>query len=680
MLPEKFILLQFTVFTPIFVLELTKMTYRIIAIAAFLWGSLAHAQLVINELDADTPSTDVKEFVELKSVTPNMPLDGYCLVFFNGGSGTLNASYLAIDLDGMTTDINGLLLLGNAQVTPAPAYIIPNASIQNGPDVVAIYQANATDFPLNTAATSAGLVHAFAYSNAATTAPTTIMTALGLIVCSNENQTQNAANQSIQRNNDGTYSVTTPTPGVNNDGSGVVLNGITITVAPSPATEGQTMAVTFTTNTPVTGTNLLLNFTLVNGAFTLLDYSGNQTISIPVGSSSTFTNILLVEDTADEGDEEALIKVNTVPNGYVLNNNNILVRVQDNDYVVSPWGTPLNPTYGLVSPTTPNSYYANLEGLSGSALKQALQDIIANPSVVHAHNYGDIVDILKEADRNPLNGSQVWMMYVESPRSKLDYQLGSSNVGVWNREHIWPQSRGGFADATSSFADGITVWAPTGPDDIIAGHADAHHIRAEDGSENTSRSNRDYGSDYNGPSGNLGSWRGDVARALFYMAVRYNGLTLVEGNPVDTTLGQMGDLTSLLNWNQVDPADDFEMHRNNYIYTWQNNRNPFIDYPQLANYIFGSQYGQAWSFALQNAQNEHPKVGVYPNPASEVLYIKGIAQTASIKISTLLGAVVLQTTIQPHESVAIDTLATGMYQVEINAPEGIQYCKLLIKH
>jgi hypothetical protein len=334
----------------------------------------------------------------------------------------------------------------------------------------------------------------------------------------------------------------------------------------------------------------------------------------------------------------------------------------------------------LVSPTTPNGYYASLEGLSGAALKQALQDIIANPSVVHAHNYGDIVDILKEADRNPLNGSQVWMMYVESPRSKLDYQLGSSNVGVWNREHIWPQSRGGFADATSPFADGIAVWAPTGPDDIIAGHADAHHIRAEDGSENTSRSNRDYGSDYNGPSGNLGSWRGDVARALFYMAVRYNGLTLVEGNPVDTTIGQMGDLTSLLNWNQVDPADDFEMHRNNYIYTWQNNRNPFIDYPQLANYIFGSQYGQAWSFALQNAQNEHPKVGVYPNPASEVLYIKGIAQTASIKISTLLGAVVLQTTIQPHESVAIDTLATGMYQVEINAPEGIQYCKLLIKH
>lgn len=559
-----------------------------------------HGQIAINELDADTPGTDTREFIELKTATPNMPLDGYCLVFFNGGSGTQNASYYAIDLDGLTSDVNGLVLLGNSQVTPAPAFIIPNATIQNGPDVVAIYQANATDFPLNSLATPSGLIDAFAYSNAATTQPTALMTALGLTVCVNENQTQNAANQSMQRNTNGTFAVTTPTPGVNNDGSGVILNGITITATPSPITEGQTMQVTFTTNTAVTGANLIINFVLVNGNFTLLDYSGNQTVSIPVGSTSASTAILIVDDTANEGDEELLIKVNNVPNGYVLNNNSIIVRVNDNDFIVSPWGTPLNPTYGLVTPTIPNGYYDSLEGLSGNALRQALQDIIANPAVVRAHSYGDVTDMLLEADRNPQNSSQVWMMYVESPRSKIDYQLGSSNIGVWNREHIWPQSRGGFADGTSSFSDGIDIWLPTGPDDILAGHADAHHIRAEDGAENSLRSNRDYGSDYNGPTGNQGSWRGDVARALFYMAVRYNGLSLVNGNPVDSTVGQMGDLASLLVWNQADPADDFEMHRNNYIATWQQNRNPFIDYPLLANYIFGPNFGQPWSFALQN--------------------------------------------------------------------------------
>ena len=395
------------------------MTNRILGIVALLWGCFSHAQIVINELDADTPSTDVKEFVELKSTSANMPLDGYCLVFFNGGSGTSNVSYLAIDLDGMVTDVNGILLIGNSQVTPAPAYVIPNASIQNGPDVVAIYQDNASDFPLNTAATTTGLINALAYSNAATTTPSAIMTALGLTVCVNENLTQNAANQSMQRNNDGTFSVTTPTPGMNNDGSGIILNGITITAAPAPITEGQTLSVTFTTASPVSGSALNVSFTMNNGSFTLSDYSGTSSVSIPVGSSSATTNLLIVDDTNDEGDEELKIKVNSVPTGYVLNNNSIVVRVHDNDYIVSPWGTPLNPTYGIVSPTIPNGYYDSLEGLSGAALKQAVQDIIANPNVVHAHNYGDIADILLEADRNPLNGSQIWMMYVESPRSKI---------------------------------------------------------------------------------------------------------------------------------------------------------------------------------------------------------------------------------------------------------------------
>ncbi len=637
-----------------------------------------HGQIVINEFDADTPGTDTREFIELKTATPNMPLDGYCLVFFNGGSGFQNASYYAIDLDGLTSDINGLLLLGNAQVSPAPAFIIPNATIQNGPDVVAIYQANVTEFPLNSLATTTNLIDALAYSNAATTQPAALMTALGLTVCVNENQTQNAANQSMQRNTNTTFSVTTPTPGVNNDGSGVILNGITITATPSPITEGQTMQVTFTTNTAVTGSNLTINFVLVNGNFTLLDYSGNQTVSIPVGSTSASTAILIVDDTANEGDEELLIKVNNVPNGYVLNNNSIVVRVNDNDYIVSPWGTPLNPTYGIVTPAIPNGYYDSLEGLSGNALRQALQDIIANPALVRAHSYGDVTDMLLEADRNPQNSSQVWMMYVESPRSKLDYQIGSSNIGVWNREHIWPQSRGGFADGTSSFSDGIDIWLPTGPDDILAGHADAHHIRAEDGAENTLRSNRDYGSDYNGPAGNQGSWRGDVARALFYMAVRYNGLSLVNGNPVDSTVGQMGDLASLLAWNQADPADDFEMHRNNYIATWQQNRNPFIDYPLLANYIFGPNFGQPWSFALQNPDLSATSLWVYPNPAKGWVQVQNITEPTKGILWDMSGKKISEYTLVSSGSVCLEGIAPGLYMLQLQSETQQKIIKLQV--
>src|SRR5690606_14149978 len=136
---------------------------------------------------------------------------------------------------------------------------------------------------------------------------------------------------------------------------------------------------------------------------------------------------------------------------------------------------------------------------------------------------------------------EVWLMYVEQPRAKYKFQTVASSTGLWNREHIYPQSRGGFTDGTSSTPDGIAIWQQTNSNDILAGHSDGHHIRAEDGPENSSRNNRDFGADYSGPAGSQGSWNGDVARSLFYMAVRYNGLNLVNGNPPDSTIGELGD-------------------------------------------------------------------------------------------------------------------------------------------
>ena len=76
-------------------------------------SSISFGQVVINELDPDTTSTDTIEFIELKTTTPNFSLNGYVVVFFNGtSSGTGNASYYAIDLDGYSTDGNGNILIG----------------------------------------------------------------------------------------------------------------------------------------------------------------------------------------------------------------------------------------------------------------------------------------------------------------------------------------------------------------------------------------------------------------------------------------------------------------------------------------------------------------------------------------------------------------------------------------
>ncbi len=652
------------------------MTKRLLLGVALLFTMFVQGQVVINELDADTPGLDVREFIELKSETPYFSLDGYILVFYNGstnGTGTL--SYYTTDLSGLVTDGNGIVVIGNSQLTPYPSMLIPQNTIQNGPDAVGLYLDVVESFPIDTPATANNLVDALVYGNSATQA-TALMTVLGVTIQINENINALAASQSIQRRNDGTYEVKTPTPRMNNDGSGIIYNGIAISSSASIINEGQSITLTFEADTPVAQT-VNFNLSLNNGTFTTDDFSGQTNLTIPSGQTTISTVIQLLDDDVNDGDEIMSVIVNNLPEGFIALQN-IKIRVRDMNFVVASWGTPMTPTFGNITSTAPTDYYASCYGLSGNALKQALQDIIANPSLVRAHSYGDVVEILNNADQNPANNNEVWLMYVEQPKSKLDYQTGASILGVWNREHIWPQSRGGFANGTSSFLDGINIWLPTSAADILSGHSDAHHIRAEDGQENSSRSNRDYGSDYNGPANTSGTWRGDVARALFYMAVRYNGLSLVNGNPPDNTMFQMGDLASLLNWNTTDPSDDFEMNRNNYIYTWQMNRNPFIDHPELANYIFGANFGEQWFPTLSNPKFNVSDVKVYPIPAQNEINISGIESRAEVEIFSLTGTKVFSTTIDGFSTLQLN-LASGMYLLKWTTAEQQGTHKIIIK-
>lgn len=647
--------------------------FRKILILIFLLSGISiYSQVVINEIDVDMTGSDVNEFIELKSTTPNFSLDGYVLVLYNE---TNSLSYYAIDLDGYSTDINGIFLSGNTAVSPAPTLVIPNGKIQNGPDVIALYQANATDFPDGTLATSTNLVNAIAYSTAAATA-TNLMAIFGLTVSTNENMNGLGTTQSIQRKNDGTYEVKTPTPGMNNDGSGIILNYITVSTSQTNYNEGDVFDFVFTTSQPVTGSDLLFNFTLVNGNFMVNDYTNtNLTVLIPVGQTTASNTCTLFDDITDEGDEELLIDIQSVPTGYVINNDNLILRVYDNDYVVQTFGTPINPTYNIVTPTIPTGYYDSLEGLSGNALKQAVQDIIAAPTV-RLHSYADIWDIIRTADQNPENSNQIWDMYLEIPMAKLDQQTTSSIVGKWNREHIFCQSRGGFEVANGDTADGIGVWNSTSAASFVDGVSDAHHIRAENGQENTSRNNKNYGTVnsatvYAGPSGTQGSWRGDVARALFYMAVRFDGLNVVNGDPSEylpsTSIasGNIGDLATLLVWNHSDPRDDFEMNRNNYIYTWQMNRNPFIDYPLLVDYIFGANFGQPWSSSLSIQNPIENNVAVYPNPTTDYIIVAGLEGNSKVEIYTITGQMVQSQNFENEIRINLD-LNAGMYLVKIS--------------
>ena len=120
--------------------------------------------ILINELDAQTPSTDVEEFIELyDGGTGSTPLDGLVIVLFNGGSDG-DPSYRVIDLDGHTTDENGYFVVGNAAV-PNVDLTVSNGAIQNGPDAAAVYSATVEDFPTGTPVTTTNLIDAIVYDD-----------------------------------------------------------------------------------------------------------------------------------------------------------------------------------------------------------------------------------------------------------------------------------------------------------------------------------------------------------------------------------------------------------------------------------------------------------------------------------------------------------------------------------
>ena len=653
---------------------------RIITISAFfLISQFAFSQIVINEIDSDTPSIDTVEFIELKSDTPNFPLDGYVVVLFNGSTNGADSSYFTIDLDGFSTDVNGLLLIGSNSVSPVPQLLIASNTIQNGADAVAVYLGSWFDFLDGTLATTSNLIDALVYDTSDAD-DTVLMVLLGVSQQINEDENGNKTIESIQRNNDGSYTVKAPTPRQLNDGSGVVLNGISIAIAQTQYNEGEAFDIVFTTEQNVTDTPLNFDITLDNNTFDTSDFDGNTSLSIPIGQNTISTTITLVDDTDDEGDEVLIVSFVSLPVEYLALNDNIEIRVVDNDFTMAAWGIPTNPTYGLVTSTQSNGYYNSLDGLTDTTLRQALQDIIANPSTVRAQTYADIIDILKEADQNPANSNQVWLVYTEQGRAKLDFQTTSDNSGKWNREHTYPRSRGGYNSIDlDDAADGIDVFWTTEADSLRHGNSDAHGLRAADGSENSARSNQNYGgSEYNGPTANLGSFKGDVARSVLYMAVRYNGLAVVNGFPTTNPIGQLGDLTTLLDWHRNDPPDDFEMNRNNVIFTWQFNRNPFIDQPDLVEYIWGTNVGNAWSENLGVEENNDFNVQIFPNPTHNRIYIKGIQNMTNVEVFSVEGRKIETFKIVKDSFLDLN-VSSGVYFVKIYSGNKSTIKKIIVK-
>jgi hypothetical protein len=653
---------------------------QILLLAGLLLLSIfSKGQIAINELDSDSPGTDTKEFIELLTDAPNMSLDGYIVVLYNGSN---NLSYETFDLAGYSSDANGLFVLGTSDISPTPNVVFDKADnvIQNGADAAAIYHAAASSFPNGTSPTTLNLIAALVYDTNDSD-DEELLQGLNQTIQYNEGENGDKDNHSLQRKADGTYEAKEPTPGALNDGGGVELPTITISTTAAQYEEGASFDLVFTASETVTS-DLMITFTLENGSFNSADFTGNLSVTIPTGTNSGFSTIALIDDTENEGDETLIVQIVNLDESYQALNSGYSVKVIDNDFTVSLFGTPVSPTYGQVSSTAPEGYYDNLNGLSGQALKDAITDLIANPSVVRAQTYGDIWDILKEADQNPANNNEVWLLYIETGRAKSEQQSSGSSVGKWNREHVYPQSRGGFSDGTPTYSDGIDVYMNTSSAIIDHGHSDAHSLRPADGTENTRRGNDDYGDAtglYSGPDLNSGSWKGDVARSLMFMALRYDALTLVSGNPDNTTVGAIGDLSYLLQWHATDQPDDYEMNRNNVIYTWQVNRNPFIDIPELVDYVFGDKQGDLFNLTLPINNPYQPLPGrVFPNPVTDQMNFSGVENGGVVSVYDYLGHLVFEKEYN-EAPMSVSSLSPGIYIYRIKNKSGSSFYGKFLK-
>jgi len=248
------------------------------------------------------------------------------------------------------------------------------------------------------------------------------------------------------------------------------------------------------------------------------------------------------------------------------------------------------------SPITVEEYYESVVGLEGDSLRDALHNLIKDHVMYPYFSDSTVAtkDIMIESDIDLTNPENIILFYSGRTQDKdyrdhgdnFDYmnEYGIPLEDSWNREHVWAKSHG-F------------------PDMADTAYTDVHHLRPADRTVNGARGNRDFDwggfelEEVEGCYYDFDSWeppdmvKGDVARMLFYMAVRYEG----DSNTYDLELldktgtygPKFGKLSTLLQWHILDPVDERERHRNEVIYSYQHNRNPFINNPEFVALIWG---------------------------------------------------------------------------------------------
>ncbi len=333
----------------------------------------------------------------------------------------------------------------------------------------------------------------------------------------------------------------------------------------------------------------------------------------------------------------------------------------------------------------PVGYYNTATGLSGSALMNALHNIIKNHTVVL---YGDLYTAFDSTDTKA-NG-QVWDMYSDVPGGTPPYvyindtldRCGNYNgeADCFNREHSWPQS----------WFNGVSP-----------PYSDLFHIYPTDGWVNGKRSNYPYGevssptwTSMNGSK--LGAnttvgyaltvfepineYKGDLARGFFYMSTRYLGEDNLwsSSDATNKSVIEPWAVCVLLKWHKQDTVSTKEINRNNAVYKIQNNRNPFIDHPEWADSIFTCALTSIYTLTETQL-----KFSIFPNPGNEkinIVFSENILK-GNVYLYNLLGEEIISQNIENSKGLQLNLthLAKGIYIVRITSGKYSLQKKIVIE-
>lgn len=550
----------------------------------------AQAAVFINELHYDdaTANGDTGEAIEVVA-TAGESLSGYRLYLYNGSSPSAATVYANSSVPaGSVASCGGQVRIATVSY--------PSNGIQNGPsDGVALVDGNGQ------------VVQFLSYEGAITagSGPAAGLTSQNLPV-SESNGT--AAGTSLQLTGSGSAYADFAWAGSSAQSFGSCNAGQSF----GGGNGGGAPSVTATVpaqgagNFPSAG-DLSVSFsetvTLAGGAFALsCASSGGVPLSHPT-SGSSFT---LSTDTALVAGESCTLDIVAAAISDADGNH----PAQDATIAFSVAGGSSGAT----------GYYSQVNTSSPSQLRCSLHQTIRGHTVYPYSGSGTSTwTILEIADEDPNDSSRVLDVYRNRSYAKGSDRAGTGSGLTYNREHTWPNSLG-FG---STSGDKGLPYAP---------YTDTHMLYLSDTNWNSDRGNKPYANcdsscgeratesnngagggsgGYPGnsnwvrsPDGNGGTFqvwnrrKGDMARAVMYMAIRYEGGTDAATGQSEPDLeltddrskivrtssspAYMGLLSTLIDWHLADPPDAAERARNEVIYSFQGNRNPFIDHPEWA--------------------------------------------------------------------------------------------------